>query len=80
MRLFCNLQLYLARRRVARIRSRLGARDYRSRELLGNQLGAIAYRLTNECGIGQREAADVIGYSRTWTSVLISRHAKALGR
>ena len=74
----CTIQIYFLRRRVARIRRRYQARDYKTREILGNHLGAIAYRLNNECDMSQEEIAELIGYGRTWTSTLIAGHAKAL--
>ena len=78
--LTCSIRIYFTRRQVRRIRARYGARDYKTRELLGNHMGAIAYRLNNECGMTQGEVAELIGYSRAWTSTLIARHSKALAR
>jgi len=78
--LTCSIQIFFLRRRVNRIRRRYGARDYKTRELLGNHMGAIAYRLNNECGMRQADVAELIGYSRAWTSTLIARHSKALAR
>ena len=76
----CHLQIALARRRVRLIHRRYQARDYNTSAQRGRRLGTIAYMLNNDCGLSQREAAKIIGYSAAWTSTLIAQHSKFLAR